>query len=158
MEIAGRICQRLAKEKRERVAAFSAMATEPDLSSLWELGGPLIFPKVSGDKLSLWLVPDRGCLRPGYRGILEPDETVCGRVEADSVEVILVPGLAFGWKDGGRLGRGGGFYDRFLSESGGERWGLCFEEQLRDVIPCGERDMRMDVLISCAREIEIEDG
>lgn len=150
---------RLATTGIQRVAAFVAMPAEPDLAGLWSLGLTIAFPKVSGERLTLWRVPERGSLRPGYRGIPEPDEQQCERIEAGALGVILVPGLAFGAWNGLRLGRGGGFYDRLLNgEPGPQRWGVCFDEQVRETIPGGAQDARMDALITCRRELTFEGG
>lgn len=68
--------------------------------------------------------------------------------------LILTPGLAFG-PSGSRLGRGGGFYDRFLSkiEEGIKTVGLCFESQHREDIPLEEHDRRLDALCTDKRFI-----
>ena len=64
---------------------------------------------------------------------------------------MLVPGLAFDrW--GGRLGRGAGFYDRFLASlragrAAGTRvalMGVCFEEQWTQRVPTEPHDVRVD--------------
>lgn len=154
-EICARIQRRLCKLPVARLALFVAMPAEPDLSRLWAMGWEIVLPKVSGPRLSLWLVPDAASVAPGYRGIREPDERLCEPIAVDSVDLILVPGLAFSASDGMRLGRGGGFYDRLLGESGKARWGVCFEEQVREVIPGGDHDAKVDVLITCRREVEI---
>jgi 5,10-methenyltetrahydrofolate synthetase len=68
------------------------------------------------------------------------------RVVPQAGDIILVPGLAF-TRAGGRLGRGGGFYDRFLN--GLERgavlvWGVCFRGQMVEELPLEEHDQRVD--------------
>lgn len=153
--ICDRIRDRLTICGAQRVAAFVAMPTEPDLSGLWAWRGELAMPKVSGSHLTLWLVRDPTALVPGYRGILEPDERFCPLVEPSSLDAVLVPGLAFSSRNGFRLGRGGGFYDRLLETTGARRWGIAFDEQLRAGVPRGSHDARMDVVITCARELEI---
>jgi 5-formyltetrahydrofolate cyclo-ligase len=60
-----------------------------------------------------------------------------------------VPGLAFD-RRGGRLGRGKGYYDRFLLETSGLRVGICFEDQVVEKIPGEAHDLRMDFLITPA--------
>ncbi|MBB6481048.1 5-formyltetrahydrofolate cyclo-ligase [Spirochaeta isovalerica] len=66
--------------------------------------------------------------------------------------LMLTPGVAFG-PEGSRLGRGGGFYDRFLSEKGDvlKTVGLSFEWQFRDDIPMEEQDRRLDGLSTESR-------
>lgn len=61
--------------------------------------------------------------------------------------VILVPGLAFNTK-GERLGRGKGFYDRYLAKFSGTKIGLCFSIQLDDSLPVEEHDVLMDFIVT----------
>ena len=61
-------------------------------------------------------------------------------------DICLIPGLGFS-KKGERLGRGKGFYDRFLSDFGGLKVGLCFKEQILEVVPTEAHDVLLDFLI-----------
>lgn len=63
--------------------------------------------------------------------------------------LMVTPGLAF-QLSGGRLGRGGGFYDRFLSQFANSLMtvGLCFEQQIRDDFPVGELDYPLQAVCS----------
>ncbi len=63
-------------------------------------------------------------------------------------EVVLVPGLAF-TRTGKRLGRGKGFYDRYLADYPGIKIGLAFPEQLLEDIPTEAHDVPMDLVV-CA--------
>ena len=60
--------------------------------------------------------------------------------------VILVPGLAFA-RDGRRLGKGGGWYDRALAGTG-YRVGIAFGCQLIDAVPGAEHDQRVDAIVT----------
>lgn len=60
---------------------------------------------------------------------------------------FFVPGLAFDL-NGGRLGRGKGFYDRYLEGKDGARIGLCWSEQIVDKIPMEGHDSSMDFIIT----------
>jgi 5-formyltetrahydrofolate cyclo-ligase len=87
-------------------------------------------------------------------------------IALSEVEVLLVPGVAFDLRCG-RLGRGAGFYDRFLARhraamrSGpyapprdlGVLVGVCFDEQILDEAPMGAQDVRMDVVITPTRTL-----
>jgi 5-formyltetrahydrofolate cyclo-ligase len=64
-------------------------------------------------------------------------------------DVVIVPGLAF-TAAGDRLGQGGGWYDRFLSEVRPDcvSIGVCFAEQLVDVLPVEAHDVTMDHVVT----------
>ncbi len=64
-------------------------------------------------------------------------------------DVVIVPGLAFTAR-GDRLGQGGGWYDRFLSDVRPDcaSIGVCFAEQLVDVIPVELHDVTMDHVVT----------
>lgn len=78
-------------------------------------------------------------------GIMEPigeDFT-----DYNKVDLIIVPGMAFDRKMN-RMGRGRGYYDRFLSQLKAPRMGICFDFQLFDQIPVDEKDIKMDYVVS----------
>lgn len=63
------------------------------------------------------------------------------------IDVAIIPGLAFD-KNRYRLGRGKGWYDRFLSEHPETfKIGVCYKEQLVDKLPTEEHDIKMDLVI-----------
>lgn len=70
-------------------------------------------------------------------------------ISSSQIDLVIVPGLGFD-RQGNRLGRGGGFYDRFLSENGfsGAVCGLGYEEQILDDIPAFDHDVPLDMLIT----------
>ena len=67
----------------------------------------------------------------------------------DTIDLILIPGLAFS-KDRHRLGRGGGFFDRLLAgrANGAFKLGICFSFQLLDTIPTESHDIVMDAVVT----------
>lgn len=81
-----------------------------------------------------------------FAGILEPKENQ-PKAQATERTLILVPALAFG-KNGSRLGKGMGFYDRYLSKSKGISVGLCFEKNLAESLPENGLDRRVDIIIT----------
>ncbi|MDH8700978.1 5-formyltetrahydrofolate cyclo-ligase [Dysgonomonadaceae bacterium PH5-43] len=78
--------------------------------------------------------------------ILEPD---CNSEEESisNIDVVVVPGVAFD-KEGGRLGRGKGFYDKLLSDANTYKIGICFDFQILDKVPREEHDVLMNEVIS----------
>lgn len=86
-------------------------------------------------------------------GVREP---VSGRpVPIEEINLVLAPGLAFD-AAGRRLGRGGGFYDRFLATPRERRLprttcGVCFDIQIVDTVPADEHDQKVDVVATDRR-------
>lgn len=85
-------------------------------------------------------------LKEGAFGIMEP----CGEVFADyqAIDLAIIPGMAFD-RQGNRLGRGKGYYDRFLPLLLPYIYiiGVCFPFQLLDDIPTEEHDIKMDTVL-----------
>lgn len=67
----------------------------------------------------------------------------------DEIDLVVVPGLAFS-QDRHRLGRGGGFFDRFLSGRAANAFklGICFSFQLVDHVPTEGHDVVMDAVVT----------
>lgn len=101
-------------------------------------------------------------VRPGAYGIREPivsantekDPESCA-IPAESIDVVIVPGVAFDPR-GGRLGYGGGYYDRFLPKLRTDvvKIGLAFELQVVDQVPVEEHDIHLDFLVTEKRVID----
>ena len=62
-------------------------------------------------------------------------------------EALLVPALAYS-REGVRLGRGSGYYDRVLKNYGGTRIGVCFDEQLCFEVPEENHDQKVEVVVT----------
>ncbi len=90
-------------------------------------------------------------LRPGYCGIPEPTAAWAdaNRVDPATIDVVIVPGSVFDPR-GGRLGYGGGYYDRFLSGQtpGALRAALAYDLQVVDQVPLEPHDRRMDRIVT----------
>jgi 5-formyltetrahydrofolate cyclo-ligase len=71
-------------------------------------------------------------------------------------QVLIIPGLAFSLS-GERLGRGRGYYDRYLEHFTGLRIGVCFEEQLLAKIPSEDHDAKMHLIVTEKRVVKIEE-
>lgn len=107
----------------------------------------LLLPVVKGCELQI--VPYSGIesLISGAFGISEPRGEQFSAFQG--IDLIVVPGLAFD-QCGHRLGRGRGFYDRFLSQPALRKvykLGVCFPCQLQAEVPVGEHDVKMDEVL-----------
>jgi 5-formyltetrahydrofolate cyclo-ligase len=95
-------------------------------------------------------------LGPGYYNIPEPDPHKSLRVDPREIDAAVIPGSVFDIH-GGRLGYGGGYYDRFLLNDApqAKRIGLAFEMQVADKVPVESHDQPLDILITEKRIVNI---
>jgi 5-formyltetrahydrofolate cyclo-ligase len=86
-------------------------------------------------------------LEPGPYGIRQPIEDKAKELGIEGLDMVIVPGVAFD-KNNNRLGRGGGYYDRFLGDLSARtlKVGLAFDFQMVDSLPTQEKQ---DVPVSC---------
>jgi 5-formyltetrahydrofolate cyclo-ligase len=87
-------------------------------------------------------------LENGPYGIRQPRADASGGVRTDDLNLVIVPGIAFD-RDGHRLGRGAGYYDRFLAKLPRDipSIGLGFDFQLRDDLPLSEHDVPLSRIL-----------
>ena len=133
--------------KAKRVMLYSALPDEVQTQAFlekWHLKKQIILPTVVGDDIIPVAYEKDTDFAVGDFNILEPqNEPYKG-----DFDLIVVPGVAFDRK-GNRLGRGRGYYDRFLCQHlDVKRIGICFDFQLVDEIPTESFDIRMDEVIS----------
>ncbi len=83
-------------------------------------------------------------LKKGTYNILEPCGTMTKKKDFD---IIIIPGLGFDRKKN-RLGRGGGYFDKFLKNAKGLKVALCFKEQICSKVPVQKHDIKINTLIS----------
>ena len=113
---------------------------------LVERGKVVVLPVVTGPaEMELRRYRSADDLSMGAFGIMEPTgEPFTSLAEID---LAVVPGMAFDTR-GNRLGRGKGYYDRFLSQlPQATKVGLCFPFQKFPGVPTDENDVRMDLVI-----------
>ena len=113
----------------------------------WYRDKVLLLPCVDGDDLLLRRYTGPECLVAGEQfGIGEPTGPVYTDLEA--IELIIVPGVAFD-REGNRMGRGRGFYDRLLKTTPKAlKIGVAYDFQMLDSIPVEPFDVKMDRIIT----------
>lgn len=106
----------------------------------------ILLPVVVGDDLELRVYTGPEVMTPGAYGIEEPTGTPFA--DYASIDFIAVPGMAFD-RQGNRLGRGKGYYDRLLPRiPTAHKAGICFPYQLVEEVPSEPFDIRMDEVIA----------
>lgn len=126
---------------------FSPIPGEPDLRPLAaELDHMIwVYPRVEGDRIE-FRIPQDEDWELGDFGVREPSSQ-CPRVDLAKIRGLLIPGLAFD-RQGYRLGRGKGFYDRCLQGWAGMKVGVGFEMQRVDSLPCEAHDQKVDFVVT----------
>ena len=133
------------------IAIYKSLNSEVDTNSLIEYSlnnkKIVLLPKVVGSDIKFFKYDLGDLLIKSNFGVLEPVEDYNKYYEKEKIDLVIVPGISFS-RDGSRLGFGKGYYDRFLSESNIETIGICFKEQISDVVPTDENDYKLDIVIS----------
>ena len=116
-----------------------------------EQGKRLVVPKIKSSSKSLMAceIATLQGLVPNQYGIMEPDESHTHPFPPGDIEFHVIPGLAF-CRTGFRLGRGGGYYDRFLESVSPRAFlvGICYHFQIVDDLPKDPWDKPVHAVIS----------
>lgn len=142
-------------QKASTVYVYLSYGTEIATSALMErllaAGKSVAAPRVDGSSMAFYLIRGMQDTERGYKGIPEPGKA-CRKCQ-DKEAVMLMPGLAF-TADGDRIGYGGGFYDRFLSEEPDHPTiALGYPFQLLDELPTERHDHMIDEIILPDRKL-----
>ena len=108
----------------------------------WSKEKDIILPVVKGDELELRKYTGKENLTKGNFHIEEPTGEPIS--EWDTIDLAFIPGVSFD-RQGNRLGRGKGYYDRLLHKASLYKIGICFHFQLRETpLPADALDIPMD--------------
>lgn len=93
-----------------------------------------------------------------FHGLMEPVVDMTRHVDPSNIDLIVVPGLCFDER-GFRIGYGGGYYDRLLSDYKGIKLAMAYDEQLIKKVPDEKFDVPVDVIFTPTQVIYCsEDG
>jgi 5-formyltetrahydrofolate cyclo-ligase len=130
-------------KEASRIMVFVSLPDEIDTSLLLaDTSKSLYIPKVNGDDIDIYEY-SASTVAPGAFGIMEPTDKAILLEDPTVLDLVIVPGVAF-TEAGLRLGRGKGFYDRFLSKVHCPVWGICFPQQIVETIPIDPWDLPLD--------------
>ena len=156
--ICARATQLSALKAAQTIMLYASMTEEIDLVPFMETlladGRRIVLPEITGrGTMEARELPAMDALTDGVFGIATPDPMRGGIVPPEEIDVIIVPGAAFA-ADGGRLGLGGGYYDRFLPRAvDAVRLVLAFDFQIVPDVPMGMQDARVDIILTECRRI-----
>lgn len=147
--VVGRILLLPEVQRADRVLVTAAVSDELDLGGLRDQllqhGTVVALPVVDGDDLVPVDLREDAELTPGWRDVPEP----VGPPSPGPVDVVVVPALVLD-RRGGRLGYGGGHFDRFLAGPAADATsiGAVFHDQLVTEVPLLDHDVRLDVVVT----------
>lgn len=133
--------------------AHSEADVRPALRAALKAGRKVALPLCDKNKpgaMTFRLIRSEEELSPGKFGVMEPSETTEQLPEEllkQKDAIAIVPALSFD-KKGYRLGYGGGYYDRFLSYFAGTTVGICYASLLKEELPRGFFDRRVDLILT----------
>lgn len=142
----------------ERLMSFVSSHLEIDTMPFF-VGRSMIVPCCEAGEIVPMRIRSPDELEPARLKILEPTlfvrQDISRRMLPEQIDVVLVPGLAFD-RVGNRLGRGKGYYDRFLRRLPADvlTIGLALEGMIREKIPCNEDDYPVKMVVTESEIIE----
>ncbi|MBF0429899.1 MAG: 5-formyltetrahydrofolate cyclo-ligase [Fibrobacteria bacterium] len=147
-------------KKAEYIGAYVSLSDELNtralISQILKDGKKLLLPYIIEAEMNFAIIEDleKDTIKGAF-DILEPDHS--HRVEPDCLpDLFLIPGRCFD-QNGARIGRGKGYYDKYLEKQPGKRLGICFDNQIAlEPIPQQSHDQKMDYIISDQRIINLE--
>ena len=139
---------------------FISKTDEPDtvpiIECAWESGKTVAVPCVVPDSFELFHSQLKSFedLSSGALGVLEPSPEGRIAMNPESFDLVIIPGVAFD-RQGGRLGYGKGYYDRFLEQTTAFRLALAFNFQVFEKVPTEKHDVPMNGILTESGIIEV---
>ncbi|MED4204411.1 5-formyltetrahydrofolate cyclo-ligase [Neobacillus mesonae] len=152
-KIACRLFEEEEWQKADVIGVTVSMPPEVDtyqiIRKAWETGKTVVVPKCvpKEKKLSFRTLTEFSQLESVFYGLLEPVPTLTTEVSPEQIGLLIVPGLAY-TKAGYRIGFGGGYYDRFLTNYNGNTVSLAFKEQMISDFPVEKYDLPVGKIIT----------
>lgn len=137
-------------KEAESVWLYAALPDEVDLRVLFEdaerCGKKILLPVVESDALTIKFYDPQHIVSNGRYNINEPSSHCSSLSNLDEIDLAIIPGRAF-TRDGLRMGRGKGYYDRTLTSIRCPKWGVAFNCQIVEELPTDPWDIRLDRVI-----------
>lgn len=123
----------------------------------WEEGKTICVPKCkpAGKELIFHKLTSFQELEKVFYELYEPIPSITASIHRDSIQSVIVPGIAYTQK-GYRLGFGGGYYDRFLSGYKGKTLSLAFSNQLVKSLPVEPFDIPVAEILTESERIQCD--
>ncbi len=129
--------------------------TQEIIETLWKFEKKVVVPKCNAvDRtMNFYEIENFNQLENVYMDLQEPKTECTQLVSSDDIDCIIVPGIVFD-KKGYRIGYGGGYYDRYLSQYKGMLISLAFDIQVQESVPAESFDIPVDLIITETERID----
>ena len=129
--------------------------TKEIIESLWGLKKKVVVPKCEpvDRSMNFYEIENFHQLENVYMDLQEPKPESSQLVKASQIDCIIVPGIVFDNK-GYRVGYGGGYYDRYLTQFNGIMISLAFDIQLVMDVPKENYDIPIDLILTETKRID----
>jgi len=111
-----------------------------------KIGKTIVLPRVYKNTLKFYKIKLNEKYELSNFKIYEPYHSEYNYIKKELIDLVIVPGICFDIK-GHRIGYGKGFYDNFL-EDNMNTIGICFKEQIREIVPYEKHDKIMKKIIT----------
>jgi len=131
------------------ISSFPEVDTWSIIKELWSKGKKVVVPKCSPLDRSMifYQIQSFDQLERVYMHLLEPNPLVSKAVASDNIDLLVVPGIVYS-QEGYRIGYGGGYYDRFLTNFKGDTLSLAFNMQVVKDVEYDVFDLPVDKIIT----------
>ena len=146
--ICNRLIQTVLFQEAIHIALYCALNNEVNTSELIEnyyCKKKIVLPVITGENMHFYHYSGSENLKKGAFGILEPVSR--DLVPPEDIDLFIIPGVAFDYHCN-RIGRGKGYYDRYLADINKPTIGLCFDFQLINSIPHEPHDKKMTLILT----------
>ena len=150
-----RICQQIISssewQKAKTVWLYAALPDEVDLTTLMhdaeQHAKRILLPVIDGNNLQIRHYDPQYMATDNKYNIMEPTTHCPMLSNLDEIDLAIIPGRAF-TREGLRMGRGKGYYDRILATLSCTKWGVAFACQMMEQLPTDPWDVPLDRIVA----------
>lgn len=137
------------------IARYPEVDTQLFIEAAWKSGKQVVVPRCipKTRQMDFRLITTFEDLESVYMDLQEPIIEITKSIDKDQIDLQIVPGVVFS-EDGYRIGFGGGYYDRYLTDFHGDSISLAFEVQIDEKVPVEKHDIPVGKIITENRVIQ----
>lgn len=153
LEIYSKIIELIDKDILIYYSKKNEVNTIPIMEFAFHFGYRVYIPKCINNTMEFYEITNINDVEKGSYNIMEPISTI--KPNDINNTICIIPGLGFD-NSFNRIGYGGGYYDKFLSNYKGIKIGICYDELLIDNIPTEKTDIKMDIIVTNKKVLKKE--